>query len=76
MATTTTVLHVPTISCEHCERVVAHALSSLPGVRDVTVDVSAKQVRVTYDDTRIDLNRMKEVLQEEDYPVASVSSGT
>jgi copper chaperone len=73
---TTVILHVPGISCEHCERAVTHALSSLPGVRSVTVDVPAKQVRVAYDETRIDLNRMKEVLQDEDYPVASVTSGS
>ncbi len=70
----TTILNVPDISCEHCVRVVAGALSPLEGVRDVSVDVPAKQVRVEYDETRVDVARMRAVLEEEDYPVESVEA--
>lgn len=72
----TAILHVPNISCEHCERTVTSALTPLDGVRNVSVDISAKQVRVTFDDTVIGVERMKKVLQEEDYPVASVTSAS
>jgi copper chaperone CopZ len=70
---TTSILHVPDISCEHCERVVTGALAALPGVHSVAVDVPGKRVRVTYDEARTSVDRMKEVLREEDYPVASVT---
>ncbi len=70
---TTSILYVPDISCEHCERVVAGALSALPGVHTVTVDVPARTVRVTYDAAQIGIDRMKEVLRDEEYPVASVT---
>jgi len=72
----TAILHVPDISCEHCERTVTKALMLLQGVQSVGVDVSAKQVRVTYDGTIVGVERMKEVLREEDYPVALVIPGT
>ena len=68
-----TVLNVPDISCEHCQRTITQALAPVDGVRDVAVDIPAKQVRVEYDESRVDVDRMKEVLQEEDYPVESVA---
>ncbi len=69
----TAILHVPDISCEHCERTVTRALAPLAGIQRVSVDVPAKQVRVTYDDAVVTVTRMQEVLREEDYPVASVT---
>ena len=69
----TTVLNVPDISCEHCERAITNALSTVDGVRSVKVDIPARQVHVDYDDSSLDVNRMKEILQEEDYPVESVA---
>jgi copper chaperone len=70
---TTTILHVPDISCEHCERTIKEALAPLAGVQRVAVDIPAKQVTVAYDATQVSVDRMKAILTEEDYPVASVS---
>jgi copper chaperone len=67
------VLQVPDISCEHCERTVKQALGRTGGVRRVEVDIPAKEVRVLYDEAAVDLERLKAVLAEEDYPVASAS---
>lgn len=68
-----TTLSVPDISCEHCERTITEALTPLDGVREVKVDIPGKQVNVDYDDTIVDVNRFKAVLQEEEYPVASAT---
>lgn len=68
---TTIVLNVPDISCEHCERAVREALSGVKGVQSVAVNIPAKRVRVTYDERLVNVERIKEVLQTEDYPVAS-----
>ena len=70
----TTVLNVPDISCEHCERTITNALTPVAGIRAVDVDIPAKQVQVDYDAAQVDVEQMKEILQEEDYPVASVAS--
>jgi len=67
------VLNVPDISCEHCAKTVTQALTPIQGVRDVAVDVPAKQVKVEYDETVVNLEAMKLALQEEDYPVASAT---
>lgn len=68
-----TTLSVPDISCEHCERTITGALTPLDGVREVKVDIPAKQVSVDYDEATVNVDRFKAVLQEEDYPVASAS---
>ena len=66
-------LSVPDISCEHCERTITGALNPLEGVSSVRVDIPAHQVAVEFDESRIDLDRIIEVLREEEYPVAAVS---
>jgi len=66
-----TVLNVPDISCEHCEGTITSALQPVEGVTSVNVDIPAKQVRVDYDPNQVSVERMKEILQEEDYPVES-----
>jgi copper chaperone len=66
-------LNVPDISCEHCERTISNTLQPVEGVRSVSVDIPTKQVRVDYDEAQVDVEKMKELLQEEDYPVESVA---
>ena len=69
-----TILNVPDISCEHCEKTITQALSPLEGVRNVGVDIPRRQVRVDYDDAIVDVQRFRDVLAEEEYPVESVAS--
>jgi copper chaperone len=71
-----TILNVPDISCEHCEKTITEALAPLEGVRSVGVDIPGRQVRVDYDDTVVNVQRFREVLAEEEYPVESVASGS
>jgi copper chaperone len=67
----TTILSVPDISCEHCERTITGALSPVEGIKNVAVDIPTKRVRVDYDEHAVDVDRMKAILEEEDYPVAA-----
>ena len=68
-----TVLNVPDSSCEHCERTITDALTPVVGIQSVRVDIDAKRVSVDYDSNRINVERMREILSEEEYPVASVA---
>lgn len=68
----TAVLRVPNISCEHCQRTIMNALTPIAGVRDVSVDIPTQQVHVDYDETHVDVERLKAILEEEDYPVTAV----
>ncbi len=67
-----TTLTVPDISCEHCQHTITEALSPLEGVRAVEVDIPTKQVRVDYDESVVGVDRFKDVLEEEEYPVSAV----
>jgi len=70
----TTVLNVPAISCEHCEHTITTALQPVEGVQAVNVNIPARQVRVEYDPAQVSLERMKDILQEEEYPVESAET--
>ena len=67
---TTETLSVPDISCDHCRRTIETALGRLPGVRAATVDVGARQVEVTYDETTVVPATIRETLSDEGYEVA------
>ena len=71
---TTTVLNVPSISCEHCQNTIMKALTPVDGVRGVQVDIPARRVTVEYDEARVDVERFKEILADEDYPVEAVAT--
>ena len=66
-----TTLNVPDISCEHCEHAITEALTPVEGVQLVQVDIPTKLVTVTYDAEKVSLDRFKEILAEEDYPVVT-----
>jgi copper chaperone len=68
---TTETLSVPDISCDHCRRTIETALGRLPGVRAGTVDVAARRVEVTYDETTLAPATIRETLSEEGYEVVA-----
>ena len=66
------ILNVPDISCEHCQKTITNALTPVTGVRGVVVDIPSRKVHVDYDESMVEVERMKQILQEEDYPVESI----
>ena len=69
----TSILNVPDISCGHCQATITNALSPLPGVDSVSVDIPTRTVTVQYDPAVVGLDQVKEVLADEDHPVESVA---
>jgi copper chaperone len=67
------ILDVPEISCEHCAQAITNALKPQAGVQQVRVDVPTQQVHLEYDEGTITLERVKEILAEEEYPVEAVT---
>lgn len=64
------ILEVPDISCDHCVHTVTQALAGEPGVQGVQVDLPGKLVHLDYDEATLDLTHVREVLDDEGYPVA------
>ena len=69
-----TILTVPDISCGHCERTITNALAPLEAVRGVAVSIPDKRVSVEHDPSVIDVEWIKEILADEDYPVATAET--
>jgi len=68
------VLEVPEISCEHCSQAITSALQPQAGVQRVRVDVPTQKVHLEFDEQTISLDRVKEILAEEEYPVEAVTA--
>jgi copper chaperone len=68
------VLDVPEISCEHCSQAITSALQPEQGVKRVSVDIPTHKVHLEYDENAISLDRVKEILAEEEYPVEAVAT--
>ena len=66
-------LNVPDISCEHCQKTITETLAPQAGIKSVQVNIPAKQVYLEYDEHVIDLDKVSTLLNEEGYPVESVS---
>ncbi len=63
------VLNVPHMTSEDNAREVAEMLAPIEGVRSVTPDLAAQAVVVDYDDTIVNMERMKTALHAENYEV-------
>ena len=67
MATTT--LKIQGMTCNHCVMRVAKALKAVPGVQDAQVDLQKAEAAVTYDDTKVSLDKLSFAVVEAGYKV-------
>lgn len=64
-------LNVGGMSCDHCKMAVTNALEELDGVNTVEVSVEKGKADVTYDDTKVNRDQMKEAIEEQGYDVVA-----
>jgi copper chaperone len=65
-----TKIFAPDISCGHCVGAIKRAVGSLEGVNSVEGDPQARTVQISYDSSKVDLARIKQVMTDEGYPPA------
>jgi copper chaperone len=63
------VLNVPAVSCMHCKSAIEGAVRDMEGVASVDVEVADKTVSLEYDPDLVDLEEIKDTIEEEGYPV-------
>jgi copper chaperone len=63
------ILNVDGMSCEHCVKAVTGAVSALPGVAGVYVDLKAKTVTVEHDAEKINADNIKSAIDGQGYDV-------
>jgi len=65
----TTVLKVNGMSCEHCVKSITKAVSALPGIGSVKVDLNAMTVSVEHDPDQSPLDKIKTEIEDQGYDV-------
>ena len=62
-------LTVNGMSCSHCENSIKKSVSELNGVDSVRVDLKSKKVSVEYDPDKVNLDTIKETIEDQGYDV-------
>ena len=53
--------------CDNCEKIIAKQVLKLPGVKSIDVDYPTEMVEVEYNQTKTDLEQIKEKINEKGY---------
>ncbi|MDF2633966.1 MAG: Heavy metal transport/detoxification protein [Pelosinus sp.] len=69
MSTEKNILLVEGMSCGHCKNAVEKAVGALAGVSLAEVDLAEKTLAIEFDASRITLDKIKEIVDEEGYTV-------
>ncbi|PHA02273.1 copper-binding protein [Bacillus pseudomycoides] len=65
----TITLNVQGMTCNHCKMAVTNALTELAGVQHVEVNLQEGTVNVDYDEAKVDVEKMKEAIEDQGYDV-------
>jgi copper chaperone len=63
-------VNVEGMSCEHCVKAVTDAVTGLPSVSDVVVDLDEGTASLTYDAAELSLDVVKKAIEDQGYDVA------
>jgi copper chaperone len=66
---TEVLLQAPEIHCDHCKMSIEGAVAALDGVESVDVTIADATVRVSYDDSHLELGSIKKAIEEQGYAV-------
>ena len=69
MASVNTKLNVEGMSCEHCVKSIKKAVGDLAGVNSVEVDLKAKTVTIDYDAQSVNIQSIKDSIEDQGYEV-------
>lgn len=69
MSSESKVFNVEGMSCQHCVNAVKTAVSSISGVSRVDVDLAGKKVKVEFDQDKVGLEAIKEMIEDAGYEV-------
>ena len=63
------IINVEGMSCDHCKNAVESALAKIKGVSAAEVDLEKGQVRVDYNEDKVQLSDMKDAIEDQGYDV-------
>lgn len=62
-------LKVEGMSCGHCVKAVESSVGELNGIESVKVNLDEAEVAVSFNDTQVSLEQIKETIEEQGYDV-------
>lgn len=62
-------LQVPEVHCDHCKTSLEGAVGALAGVENVQVTISDATMNVKFDDSAVELETIKQTIEEQGYAV-------
>ena len=65
-----TVVTAPDISCAHCAAAITNAVSAIPGVDSVDVDITGKRVTIGHQPGAVQMAEIARVMDDEGYPIS------
>ncbi|MEL4023823.1 copper chaperone CopZ [Lysinibacillus endophyticus] len=65
----TVTLNVQGMSCGHCVNTVEGSVGKLEGVNEVKVNLSTAQVDVSFNESQVSIEKIKETIEEQGYDV-------
>ena len=65
------ILNVEGMSCEHCVKAVTDAISALPGISSVFVDLDSNTAAIEHDPAISPVDKIKFAIEEEGYEVVA-----
>ncbi|MCP1143445.1 copper chaperone CopZ [Lysinibacillus endophyticus] len=65
----TVTLNVQGMSCGHCVNAVEGSVGKLEGVNEVKVNLSTAQVDVSFNESQVSIEKIKETIEEQGYDV-------
>lgn len=69
MAEEVALLNVEGMTCAHCAESIENAVGSLNGVVEVNVSVADGKVSVEYDNERVTIDTIKDIIEDQGYEV-------
>ena len=67
---TNQILSIPDVSCDHCKMTIEAALGRISGVGAANVDIPAKTVALSFDESAVSLDEIVDALSGVGYEVA------
>jgi len=63
------VIKVEGMACDHCKKAVEDSVGNLEGVFEVVANVSEAKVEISFDPSKIQLDKIKTVIEDAGYEV-------
>lgn len=71
MASVSKTISVKGMSCSHCVNAIDSSIKELNGIESVDVDLAGNKVTVSFDESVVELSKVKEAIEEAGYDVVA-----